>query len=121
MRLGAMMVFVPDLDVARHFYRDVLGFPLKAEHTDHIVFAHEGCDLLAFRCERPADARDYSRVARSVFVFEVESIEAAMDDLRRKGVCFLHDRPAENEFSRYAAFTDPFGIVHEIYELKRGG
>ena len=59
--------------------------------------------------------------ARSVFVFEVGPIEAAMDDLRRKGVYFLHDRPAENEFSRYAAFTDPFGIVHGIYELKRGG
>jgi glyoxylase I family protein len=120
MKLGAMMVFVPDLDGARRFYRDVLGFPVKAERTDHIVFAHEGCDLVAFRCERPAEVRDYSQAARSVFVFEVGSIEETMDDLRKQGVYVLHDRPAENEFSRYAAFTDPFGIVHEIYEPKRG-
>ena len=29
MKLGAMMVFVPDLDTARRFYRDVLGGPLR--------------------------------------------------------------------------------------------
>lgn len=120
MKLGAMMVFVPDLDTARQFYCGVLGFPIRAERVDHIVFAHEGCDLVAYRCERPAQVQDYSRVAQAVFVFEVGSIEDAMGDLQQKGVRFLHDRPAENEFSRYAAFTDPFGIIHEIYELKHG-
>ena len=61
---------------------------------------------------------DYSNAARSVFVFEVESIEKVLAELRAKGVEFLHDEPAENDFSRYAAFCNSFGNVHEIFERK---
>ena len=121
MRLGMMMIFVSDLAEAKRFYRDVLGFPLKAESGRRLDFVHEGCDFVAFRCEKNAPVEDYSRVARSVFVFEVPSVDEAMDDLRARGVRFLHDQPAENDFSRYAAFVDPFGNVHEIYEPRSGG
>ena len=119
MKLGKMMIFVSDLAEAKRFYCDRLGFPLKAESADKLDFVHEGCDFIAFKCERNAIVEDYSRVARSVFVFEVASIDKALRDLRAKGVSFLHQEPAENEFSRYAAFLDPFGNVHEIYEPKR--
>ncbi len=63
--------------------------------------------------------KDYSNVARSVFVFEVASIDKTFDDLRLRGVKFLHEKPSENDFSRYAAFQDPFGNVHEISESKK--
>ncbi|HEX8919972.1 MAG TPA: VOC family protein [Pyrinomonadaceae bacterium] len=119
MRLGKIMIFVSDLAEAKRFYQDILGFPLKAESADRLDFIHEGCDFIAFKCERNATVEDYSRVARSVFVFEVASIDEALRDLRARGVSFLHHEPAENEFSRYAAFLDPFGNVHEIYEPKR--
>ena len=113
-----MMIFVPDLEEAKRFYCDALGFPLVNETGNRLEFAHEGCDFIAFECERSATVKDYSQVARSVFVFEVASIDEAMRDLKNRGVRFLHDEPAENEFSRYAAFPDPFGNVHEIYEAK---
>lgn len=118
MKLGKMMIFVPDMEEAKRFYCGVLGFPLKAEDGNRLEFAHEGCDFIAFKCERGATVEDYSQVARSVFVFEVASIDEAMQELRAKGVSFLHTEPAENAFSRYAAFIDPFGNVHEIYEAK---
>jgi catechol 2,3-dioxygenase-like lactoylglutathione lyase family enzyme len=113
-----MMIFVSDLAEAKRFYRDVLGFPLKSESESRLDFVHEGCDLVAFKCEKDAAVEDYSRVARSVFVFEVPSVEWAMNDLRARGVRFLHERPAENELGRYAAFVDPFGNVHEICERR---
>ena len=119
MRLGKMMIFVSDLAEAKRFYCNTLGFPLKAENDNRLEFAHEGCDLIAFKCEKSAVVENYSRVARSVFVFEVASLDEALRDLRAKGVHFLHQEPAENEFSRYVAFADPFGNVHEIYEPKR--
>ena len=119
MKLGKMMIFVSDLAEAKRFYCDILGFPLKAENENRLDFDHEGCDLIAFRCEQNATVENYSQVARSVFVFEVASIDKVSHDLRAKGVTFLHQEPAENEFSRYAAFIDPFGNVHEIYEPKR--
>ena len=111
-----MMIFVSDLAEAKRFYCDVLGFPLKSESEGRLDFVHEGCGFVAFKCEKNAAVEDYSQVARSVFVFEVPSVDAAMNDLRAKGVRFLHEQPAANEFSRYAAFVDPFGNVHEIYE-----
>lgn len=118
MKLGMMMIFVSDLEEAKRFYSDVLGFPVKAQQTNHIEFVNEKCDFIAFKCDRDGTVQDYSRVARSVFAFEVGSVEQSMRELRTKGVKFLHQEPAENDFSRYAAFRDPFGNVHELYELK---
>ncbi|HEY0427368.1 MAG TPA: VOC family protein [Pyrinomonadaceae bacterium] len=118
MKLGKMMIFVSDISEAKRFYGDVLGFPVKSLLENRIEFAHEVCDFIAFKCEKNAVVNDYSNVARSVFVFEVESIEKSLTNLRAKGVKFLHDEPAENDFSRYAAFCDPFGNVHEIFERK---
>ena len=118
MKLGKILIFVSDLLVAKRFYCDLLGFPLKAEQEGRLDFAHEGCEFTAFKCEKDTTADNYSNEARSVFVFEVASVDQALRELRAKGVRFLHDEPAENEFSRYAAFVDPFGNVHEIYEPK---
>ena len=118
MQLGKLMIFVPDLEEAKHFYCDILGFPLQVEDGKHLEFGQAGCAFIAFKCERSAAVENYSRVARSVFVFEVPSIDQTLGDLRAKGVNFLHQEPAENEFCRYAAFTDPFGDVHEISQSK---
>ena len=120
MRLGMIMIFVSDLAEAKRFYCEILGFPLKSESEIRLEFAHRGCGFVAFKCEKNAVVEDYSQAARSVFVFEVPLVDAAMSDLRAKGVRFLHEQPAENEFSRYAAFADPFGNVHEIYERRTG-
>ena len=119
MKLGKLMIFVPDMEEAKRFYCETLGFALKDEAANRLAFVHEGCDFIAFKCESVAVVENYSQVARSVFVFEVASIDEALRDLRAKGVQFLHAEPAENDFSRYVAFQDPFGNVHEIYEPKR--
>ncbi len=112
------MIFVSDLAEAKRFYCDVLDFPLKSESGNRLEFTHEGVDFIAFKCENDSIMEDYSNIARSVFVFEVESVEEKMSALIEKGVKFLHQTPAENDFSRYAAFRDPFGNVHEIFERK---
>lgn len=117
MKLAHLMVFVPDLEAARAFYAGVLGFRVEREGEDHIAFRFDGSDLIAFRCERGTTAGAYSREARAVFVFSVPSVETAMQELEAKGVELLHAVPADGPFGRYAAFIDPFGIVHEIQEL----
>ena len=118
MKLGKIIIFVSDLNKANRFYCEILGFAIKAEAENRLEFAHDGVDFIAYKCEKNSAAGDYGNEARSVFVFEVESVERTCTDLRAKGVSFLHDEPAENEFSRYAAFCDPFGNVHEIFEHK---
>ena len=118
MKLGIIMIFVTDLAVAKDFYCDVLGFRLLSEDANRLEFEHPGSRFVAYKCKTNANVEAYSTVARSVFVFEVTSIEEWIREIRSKGVRFLHDEPAENEFSRYAAFADPFGNIHEIYESK---
>ena len=119
MKLGIMMIFVTDLSVAKEFYCETLGFPVLSEDANRLEFEHSGCHFVAFKCASNASIDRYSDVARSVFVFEVPSIDDSVREMRSKGVKFLHVQPAENEFSRYAAFADPFGNVHEIYEPKK--
>jgi len=116
MTLAHLMVFVPDLDRARGFYSGVLGFPVTGEGPDHLAFDAGGTPLLAFRGDRPTTVGDYSRESRAVFVFRVPSVQAAMAELKAAGVPLLHDTPGEGPTGRYAAFVDPFGIVHEVLE-----
>jgi glyoxylase I family protein len=118
MKLGMMLIFVSDLEEAKRFYCDILGFQIKTQRANDVEFVHEGCDFIAFKCEKDAVVEAYSRVARSVFAFEVDSVNRSLRELRAKGVRFLHQEPAENEFCRYVAMVDPFGNVHELYERK---
>jgi len=118
MKLKTMMFFVSNISEAEHFYCNILGFQLKTKTENSIAFVLEDYDYIAFKCEKNAEVEDYSNVARSVFVFEVASIDKTFNDLCAKGVKFLHKKPSENDFSRYAAFQDPFGNIHEISESK---
>ena len=118
MKLGMIMLFVPDLDEAKRFYCDVLGFEIKSERVERLEFIHETIEFIAFKCEEPAVTREYGRTARSVFVFDVESIIDSMRELKARGVKFVHEQPTENDLCGYAAFFDPFGNVHELCERK---
>lgn len=116
MKLNRIMIFVPDMPEARQFYTDVLGFEVAAESETHLSFAGAGCDFVAYKCGRPTTAGDYANEAQSVLVFEVPDLDAELAHLRAHKVSILHAKPGENESGRYAAFVDPFGIVHEIFE-----
>lgn len=116
MRLNHLMIFVPDIQAAKRFYCEVLGFGIGAERSDAITFTGAGCRLVAYKCAKPAVPRDYTLEAQAVFVFEVPNLDKALEELSRHHVNILHSTPGENEEGRYAAFVDPFGIVHELFE-----
>ena len=116
MKLKMLMILVADLGEAKRFYRDVLGFSVKSEEHNSLTFDHKGCDFVAFECDKNASVGDYGNEARSVFVFEVPSVDATFLELKSKGVKFLHTQPNQNHLGKYAAFVDPFGNVHEILE-----
>lgn len=117
-KLKQIMIFVPDLPVAKRFYRDVLGFTVASENDNSLSFKGAGCEFTAYKCKKASAPGDYANEARAVFVFEVPDLGAALEKLRAQHVTILHSTPGENEQGRYAAFVDPFGIVHEIFERK---
>jgi catechol 2,3-dioxygenase-like lactoylglutathione lyase family enzyme len=112
------MIFVPDISKARQFYLEVLGFKIAAESKTHLSFAGAGCEFIAYKCEKSTASGDYANEARAVLVFEVPDLDSALAHLRAHHVTVLHATPGQNESGRYAAFVDPFGIVHEIFEPK---
>jgi catechol 2,3-dioxygenase-like lactoylglutathione lyase family enzyme len=114
MKLQAM-IFVTDLGRARQFYAGVLGFDLRSEGARHLTFSCGNFELAAFLCDKAGHVGDYANEARSVLVFEVDSVERVMKDWKSRGVPFLHDEPARNDWGQYVAFVDPFGIVHELF------
>ena len=116
MRLNRIMIFVPDIPAAKRFYCDVLGFGIDTETKESVAFTGAGCRFEAYKCAKAAVLRDYSMEAQPVFVFEVPNLDHALEKLSRHQVEILHPTPGVNEEGRYAAFVDPFGIVHEIFE-----
>ena len=116
------MVLTPDLAEAERFYAEALALTLTAKAANQLVFDLAGTEFHVFQCAEPAPEHRHAAVAATVCVFEVPSIDAAMAELRAKGVVFIHQRPAENALTgaRYAAFRAPGGNVHEIMERRRG-
>lgn len=119
MKLRTLMVLTPDLDEARWFYGDALGFAVLGQDDTLLRLEHDGAAFHVFKCSADAAPGRHGETAASVFVFAVDDIDQAMADLRARGVRFIHDHPARNPFGRYAAFHAPGGNVHEIFEAVR--
>jgi catechol 2,3-dioxygenase-like lactoylglutathione lyase family enzyme len=115
--LGKILVFAPDLEVARRFYGEALGLELEREAETRLSFRGADFELTVFACESSTKSEGYSREAGSSVAFAVTSLDAAISELSARGVRFLHDSPQEGPLGRYVAFCDPFGTVHELVEL----
>jgi catechol 2,3-dioxygenase-like lactoylglutathione lyase family enzyme len=110
---------VTDMAAARRFYCDLLGLTVETEDylPDVLVlkFEQPGPSLVLYQVETEASI-DYPRQAQSLFMFEVEHLESAMQTLAEAGVELLHDQPQTIAPGRYFAIRDPFGNVHELLE-----
>lgn len=116
------ILFVKDLELARDFYENKIGFTFdKGDERSAgfftgddflLLFNHDGADeMLA------AGGVDHGPAAgaRSVLVAPVEDVDAAYEELRSCGVEFL--RPPEDQSwgVRCAYFKDPDGNVWELH------
>ncbi len=118
--LGALIVFVEDLESSASFYRDVLGLRDVHQGEDSAVFA-VGATLLnlldvtaAPELVEPAPVAPPGVGARMQLTAWVDDVDAVCDMLRSRGVALLNgpvDRPWGK---RTAAFTDPAGTVWEV-------
>ncbi len=111
---------VPDMDIALQFYRDKLGFEVEDDryYPDIVELEHEGAPLILFRSGESAP-EGFPNMARTVVDIETEDLASRMEELRAKGVEFIHEIPQPCPVGVYAAFKDPFGNVHELLEFKR--
>jgi catechol 2,3-dioxygenase-like lactoylglutathione lyase family enzyme len=113
-------VAVSDVDRARRFYEETLGLSVQQERPDGIVYGTGGTEFLVY----PSQFAGTSQA--TVMAFEVNDLQAAIEDLTQRGVTFeQYDLPglktdeqgiADIGGLRGGWFKDPDGNILAIAE-----
>ena len=118
--IGAITLFVEDLDAAKRFYGDVFGLPVFFEDDHSAVFEFAGTlvNLLDAReapgLVDPAPVASPDDGVRFQLTLGVEDVDATAAELERRGVELLSG-PLDRPWGiRTATFRDPGGHVWEI-------
>ena len=118
--IGAITLFVEDLNAAKRFYADVFGLPVFFEDESSAVFrfgetlvnllhAREAPELVA-----PATVAPAATGVRFQLTIGVADVDATVAELKRRGVELLNG-PVDRPWGiRTASFRDPGGHVWEV-------
>ncbi len=114
-------VRVTDMPRSRAFYEGTLGFePVGEQYYPPVIPMVPVSDkqfILTDKTATKAAASDEpGGVAWAGLAFESDDLDAAVAELRAKGVRFLADAPRTNGPVRVIAFADADGNVHELIE-----
>ncbi|MCK8438207.1 VOC family protein [Streptomyces sp. D2-8] len=109
---------VNDIDAARAFYADTLG--LRVSEENGMLFLHIAGDRDTLVYPKP----DHTPASFTILNFPVDDIEAAVDELSRRGVRFErydHLKTDDKGIFRgggplIAWFTDPAGNVLSVLQ-----
>ena len=125
---------VPSLAAAKAFYVDTLDFRVIAEwpYADELLAYvappaddHFYVEILGDGDHKPTEARPYTDLGDSLkyrgyhhFCLAVASVDATMEELRRRGVTIVAEPFILPAISRKLAFfADPFGNLIELAEV----
>ena len=129
-RISHIAIVVDDIDQALAFWRDALGLQL-----DHVEEVPEQQSIVAFlptgesEIELVQPTSDDTGVARYLhkrgpgmhhICFEVEDIQASLEQLKQKGVRLINESPMTGAGGKKIAFIHPestHGVLVELYEL----
>ena len=113
---GNMTLMVADMDRAVSFYTEKLGLELKVRYgNEWAEVAAPGITLGLHQARGPI-ARSDPNIGISIGL-EVDNIEAAVEELKGKGVAFPLSIRETNDL-RQASFRDPDGTSVYLAEIK---
>lgn len=118
--IGAITLFVEDLEAAKRFYREVFGLPVAFEDDDSAVFdfGNTIINLLKAAAAReliaPAAVASREAGSRLQLTIQVDDVDATCAELATRGVELLNG-PMDRPWGvRTASFSDPGGHIWEI-------
>lgn len=118
--IGAITLFVEDLEAARHFYREVFGLPVAFEDDSSAVFKFGDTLVNLLRTEaaheliEPAVVASPDGGSRMQLTIEVSDVDGMCETLAERGVKLLNG-PMDRPWGiRTASFADPAGHIWEI-------
>ncbi len=118
--LGAITLFVEDLEQARAFYADVLALEVVYEDAASVAFdfGNTIVNLLAVPAARelvaPGAVAAPARGFRAQLTIWVDDADAACAALQARGVTLLNGPVDRAWGQRTASFEDPAGTLWEI-------
>lgn len=113
-------IYVDDIDKAKEFYCDALGFEVESTYNDGCIIQlkSEGPTVILEKVDKPANS-GYPDGSQVVLCVATDNIEKRSKELKAKGVNFLHDGPQPFVAGRFMAMKDPAGNTLELLEFKR--
>lgn len=111
------LLVVQDLKASLAFYVNVLGLSLEEEHKDCIKLMCGQHMVIMFQGTKTSLEYEHGYNSNSTLLITVSDLDKKISELKSKDVAFVHESPNDNRWGRYAAFKDPSGIVHELFEL----
>ncbi len=118
--VGAITLFVEDLEAATQFYREVFGLPVAFEDDDSAVFNFGNTLVNLLRATAAGELIEPAAVAsrevgsRLQLTIEVDDVDAMCAELVSRGVQLLNG-PMDRPWGvRTASFSDPGGHIWEI-------
>lgn len=111
--------------VSRHFYTEILGLQILAEHyrahrqsykLDLMLPDGSQIELFSFPDAPPRPSYPEARGLRHL-AFGVDNVEACKTMLESKGVAVEAVRIDEYTGKRFVFFADPDGLPLELYEV----
>ena len=118
--IGAITLFVEDLEATKQFYLKVFGLPVVFEDNDSTVFKFGNTLVNLLKITAAGELIEPAKVApreagsRFMFTIEVDDVDAMCAELAARGVKLLNG-PMDRPWGvRTASFVDPGGHIWEI-------
>ena len=118
--IGAITLFVEELDASKRFYQKTFGLPVVFEDENSAVFKMGGTLINLLKIESanelvaPAQVARRDAGSRHVFSIKVDDVDAMCAELAARGVTLLNG-PMDRPWGiRTASFQDPAGHIWEI-------
>jgi lactoylglutathione lyase len=118
--IGAVILFVGDLDRSKGFYQDKLGMSVQFEDDASAGFAMDGAHFIVLEVDRAKEQLQGEPTSTpasgataflTTFTDDVDGLHAQLAD---RGVTFFQDPTNQPWGMRTAYFKDPDGHVWEI-------
>ena len=106
-------VYVTDLDAAKAFYIDILGFEPGTDMPPGMI-VNSGKAALYLEPGRTKKAEEPGTATEVSAVFATESVKQAHSNLKEQGVTMVGEYQQFGDDFAFFRFADPDGNVHEF-------
>ncbi|MFC4410912.1 VOC family protein [Chungangia koreensis] len=110
-------IYVPELEKAIAFYRDILGFEVEKEYGKTIVSLKHGDLPLILEQSNEAKIKSENGVSGVVLTFSTTDINETLQYLNSKDVDVLSTEPEDCPPGKFIRFKDPFGNILEYLQF----